>query len=239
MDTTLIILLHGPLQSWGADSRFDERSTEATPTKSAIVGMIGAALGRRRGSDMTDLAALRMSVRVDRPGVRIVDFHTVGADYPKGRRIRNAEGKELTNPVVTRRHYLADAAFTVALTGPSELVAKAADAFSKPTWTVSLGRRSCPPAEPFLIGVTDQQPEAIFAALPIVRHNTRDRSVQMLHDDPAGTSRSAIDSPTGQLGHWSTYRHRRIRTTVEQAPPDRFVKDPFALIDALADQTES
>lgn len=65
---TLLIRLQGPLQSWGTRSRFDHRDTWPYPTKSGVVGLLAAALGRDRREDVSDLAALRMGVRVDRKG---------------------------------------------------------------------------------------------------------------------------------------------------------------------------
>ena len=45
----ILLQLEGALQSWGEHSRFDYRDSAALPTKSAIVGMIGCAMGLRRG----------------------------------------------------------------------------------------------------------------------------------------------------------------------------------------------
>ena len=73
---TLLIRLQGPLQSWGTRSRFDHRDTWPYPTKSGVVGLLAAALGRDRREDVSDLAALRMGVRVDRKGVLKVDYQT-------------------------------------------------------------------------------------------------------------------------------------------------------------------
>ncbi len=56
------------MQSWGTRSRFDYRDTWPYPTKSGVVGLLAAALGPDRNEDVSDLAALRMGVRVDRKG---------------------------------------------------------------------------------------------------------------------------------------------------------------------------
>lgn len=73
---TLLMRLHGPLQSWGTTSRFDERDTQLEPSKSGVVGLLCAALGRDRAEPVDDLAALRMGVRVDREGVPMRDYQT-------------------------------------------------------------------------------------------------------------------------------------------------------------------
>lgn len=76
MSSVLVLRLAGPMQSWGSSSRFTRRSTEAFPTKSALVGLLAAAQGRRRSDPIEDLAELRFAVRVDQPGQLLRDFHT-------------------------------------------------------------------------------------------------------------------------------------------------------------------
>ena len=81
--STLIARLAGPLQAWGAMARFDHRETLTHPTKSGYVGMLAAALGHDRATDLGRLAELRFAVRADRPGILVQDFHTVGGGrYP-------------------------------------------------------------------------------------------------------------------------------------------------------------
>ena len=66
------------MQSWGIQSRYTRRDTGLEPSKSGVIGLLSAALGRPRNSDLSDLASLRMGVRVDRPGTVQSDYHTVG-----------------------------------------------------------------------------------------------------------------------------------------------------------------
>src|SRR5699024_12206037 len=73
---SLLLLLKGPMQSWGDESRFNVRATAATPTKSGIVGLIAAAQGRRRTDGGENLAKLRMAVRVDQRGSLLRDYQT-------------------------------------------------------------------------------------------------------------------------------------------------------------------
>ena len=53
--TVLLLRLAGPLQAWGVKSRFTVRSTELAPTRSGIIGMLSAAIGRRRTDPIEDL----------------------------------------------------------------------------------------------------------------------------------------------------------------------------------------
>jgi CRISPR system Cascade subunit CasD len=129
--------------------------------------LISACLGIER-SDREQLDALGQSVsltvRVDhgavRPergsldgskqqakaGVRLADFHTV-LDA------RKVDGRANKFPVVTRREYLYDAAFTVAVAernGATIPLDRIAAALRRPRYTPVLGRRSCPISRPLL-----------------------------------------------------------------------------------------
>lgn len=148
---TLFLRLEGPLQSWGdQQSKFVIRRTAEAPTKSGVIGMLCAALGVSRSEAAEEwlpkLGALRMGVRIDAPGVRWWDYHTVGA----GMQMRIAEGEGKTKPgaMLTRREYLCDASFLVALQGDPSLIAELEAAMKAPKWTLYLGRKSCLPSRP-------------------------------------------------------------------------------------------
>ncbi|WP_127354015.1 type I-E CRISPR-associated protein Cas5/CasD [Actinacidiphila soli] len=155
------ILLHlaGPLQSWGTHSAFNERDTARFPTRSGIIGLLAACLGRRRGEAVDDLARLSLTSRTDRGGVLLRDLHTVGGGLPAKGTVTTAEGKKRPQAQATllsHRSYLADAAFTAALTGnDTALLRECADALRHPVWPPYLGRRSCPPEGPLLIGLLE------------------------------------------------------------------------------------
>jgi CRISPR system Cascade subunit CasD len=148
---TLFLRLEGPMQAWGnQESKFVVRRTADAPTKSGVIGMLCAALGvSRQDADkewLPKLGALRMGVRIDAPGVRWWDYHTVGA----GMKMRTAEGKLKDGPMLTRREYLCDASFLVALQGEPALIVELEAAMKNPRWTLYLGRKCCPPSRPLL-----------------------------------------------------------------------------------------
>lgn len=112
--TSLAILLDAPLQAWGSSSRFQRRETEAFPVKSALVGLLAAALRIDKHDDdeaerLAPLAALRTTVYrlpkikpYDLRGTpldvqRLVDFHTIGGGYPD-----TPEGKLNVSPVAAK-----------------------------------------------------------------------------------------------------------------------------------------
>ena len=174
--TTLLLRLAGPLQSWGVQSRFARRTTERTPSKSGVLGIIADAQGRRRTDALTDLLELRFAVRADQPGRLERDFQTA----------RTLDGAR-TMPL-SERFYLADAVFLAGIQGDAELISGIEEALRKPVFPLYLGRRSCPPAGPMVVGARDGELyEAIsterFHASPTwARRQARDIELEVLAD---------------------------------------------------------
>lgn len=136
--STLLLRLTAPLQSWGVDAKFDRRGTERIPTKSGVIGLIAAALGRRRNETIDDLSALHFGVRVDREGTLLRDYHTA---------------KSEKSAYVTHRYFLSDAIFLVGLEGDEKLLSGVEQALGRPVFPLFLGRRSCPPEGRVSLGI--------------------------------------------------------------------------------------
>lgn len=164
MPRFLVLKLDGPMQAWGTHTYEDFRPSNLFPTRSGLLGLLGACLGvdRRDREELIHLAvSVEFAVRVDRMALRperdapqkrdalkVSDFHTV-LDA------RKVDGSINKNPVVSRREYLCDAVFTVTVgERPGALVSldRIADALRRPAFTPVLGRRSCPIARPLLDG---------------------------------------------------------------------------------------
>lgn len=139
---TLLIRLMAPMQSWGSRSRFDDRDTEAEPTRSGVLGLCAAALGIDRAEPIDDLVALRFGVRVDREGGAGHDYHTAQL-YP---------GSPKTRTDVTTRAYLSDAAFWGGLEGETALLTRLHAALQNPQWPLSLGRKAFQASLPMFAG---------------------------------------------------------------------------------------
>ncbi|MGI5851587.1 MAG: type I-E CRISPR-associated protein Cas5/CasD [Caldicoprobacterales bacterium] len=135
--STLLLRLAAPIQSWGID-KFERRGTERVPTKSGVIGLVAAALGRRRNEQIDDLSTLRFGVRIDKEGKLLSDFHTA---------------KSQKAAYVTERYYLADAVFLVGLEGEDSLLNKIEYALENPGFPLYLGRRSCPPEGQLSLGI--------------------------------------------------------------------------------------
>lgn len=150
---TLLLRLEGPMQSWGSYSRFTERDTGLEPSKSGVLGLLCAALGKPRQESpnnngpfppLAALAALRMGVREDCPGKVGVDFQTAGAGKLGSRPYGVAKANEKTpETVISWRYYLQDASFLVGLESENaKLLSILHKALSKPVWQLYLGRKS-------------------------------------------------------------------------------------------------
>lgn len=145
MADTLLLRLSAPLQSWGSESMYDTRETDPMPTKSGVIGMIAAALGRRRDDSLEDLRELKFGVRVDLPGIRQNDFQITHM------------GEKL-NSNLSNRVYLNDAVFLVGLeTGDVSFLREIENALKNPRYSLFLGRRSCPPAQPLVLGIRGRE----------------------------------------------------------------------------------
>ncbi|ASO21822.1 CRISPR system Cascade subunit CasD [Actinoalloteichus hoggarensis] len=228
----VLLRLAGPLQAWGTAAAFAERDTRSHPTRSALLGMILAAEGRSRDDDLDPAwGAVEFTVRVDRPGTRLVDFHTVGGGYPRGRTVPTSEGRrrsEATATLVSRRHYLSDAAFVVAAHGPDELLDRAAAALRAPHWAPYLGRRSCPADQPMLLTSEPiDDAEAQLYRVPLARPRP-DRPcdrvdvdfIRSAHGGPTGSDHGEEldDIPISFHPHRRTYHTRRVVVRTEALP---------------------
>lgn len=151
---SLLLKFKAPLQAWGAESRFKVRHTNNEPTKSGVIGLLAAALGRGRQEPVDDLAQLEFAVRVDHPGQLTRDYHTA----------RNWFGKD-KNSQLSTRYYLADAVFLVALASPQKaLLEELETALRRPAYPLYLGRRACPANPDLVLGIREGKAEEVLRA---------------------------------------------------------------------------
>lgn len=195
---TLVLRLAGPLQSWGTDSKFEIRRTEAMPTKSGVIGMLASALGRKRNESIDDLKRLRMSVRIEKPGEEIADFHT-------------AKRKGAKDPYITTRYYLSDAEFLVGLESESHKVLQQLDeALRFPARPLYLGRRSCPLSLPLVLGIYPGTAVDVLASWPV---QSKKDTVSILCEGRYGDEiRVMIDEPDSYDFHNRQHSQRKIST---------------------------
>jgi len=158
MPDYLILKLQGSMQAWGSHTFEDYRPSQIFPTRSAIIGLLGACLGIER-EDIAKREALnnsltQLTVRADPRYLntrkqplkmhKITDFHTV-------QNARKVDGASRKDAIVSRREYLCDAEFSIAMTFDKEQgysLEEIKQAIQKPYYTPFLGRKSCPLQRP-------------------------------------------------------------------------------------------
>ena len=138
---TVTIKLTAPLQSYGNEANFDRRTSYDYPSKSAVIGLVAAALGySRRDSRIKGLNQLAYAVRVDQPAKPMTDFQIV--EWKRNRR------------KLTYRDYLQDAVFMVALGSEDDAFIDQIDwAIRHPHFQLALGRRANVPAGPIITSI--------------------------------------------------------------------------------------
>ena len=161
MPEFLILKLQAPMQAWGEHTFEGLRPSANFPTRSGVLGLLGACLGIRRNEPerLGRLAdSIVMAIRVDQRRVtrrdgtsyalqmmKITDYHTIQKARVEYSGLRSHE------TIQTWREYLYDAEFTVALWShphASISISELAKALRRPIFTPYLGRRSCPIAQP-------------------------------------------------------------------------------------------
>ncbi len=165
---TLLLRMRAPMMSWGDHSRFTIRDTCREPTKSAVIGLLCAALGRPRWEPVDDLATLKMGVRVNQEGVVQCDYHTIMDS------IKSSGSKGDT--VISQRYYVADADYLVGLEGDPALLESLDTALQSPIWQLYFGRKSFVPSCPVRVEVVK---ESLLKALerPVKLSNTAIRKL--------------------------------------------------------------
>jgi CRISPR system Cascade subunit CasD len=160
---TLVFQLHGPLSSWGEPAVGEFRGTAEWASSSALIGLLGAALGLLREDELAH-AALRdglcFAVGVLSGGSLLRDYHT--AQVPprsamKGRPHATRRHELLVpkadlSTILSTRDHRQNAACLVAvqMRTPSQAPAlpELAAALREPKFLLYLGRKACVPAAP-------------------------------------------------------------------------------------------
>lgn len=161
MNRYLVFRLYAPLASWGTPAVGEERPTATYPGRSAIVGLLSAAIGIRRDeharlSQLND--DIEIAVKQHSPGRMLRDYHTVQMPPTrKGQRFYTRKD-ELDRPshelntIVSKRDYRCDGLWIVAIrasqAADADRLDELAAALARPRFPLYFGRRACPPAAP-------------------------------------------------------------------------------------------
>ena len=154
----LLFQLYAPLASWGDQAVGPERPSADHPSRSALLGLLAAALGIERRDDAAHArlsGACRFGVKLHAPGLALRDFHSIQTP-PENRRAhhrhtrRDALREEKLGTLLSYRSYRQDSASVVAvwLENDEYALQELAGALTHPHYPLYLGRKSCPPALP-------------------------------------------------------------------------------------------
>ncbi len=211
MTAFLLFTVYAPFTSWGEITVGETRSSWDRPSRSAILGLIAAALGIDRedqeGHDALD-SGYGFAARVDAPGVPLVDYHTAqsvsASAIKKHRPATRAAMLGCAEPetMLSRRSYHQDALATVCLWAhkPAKWsLATIAEALTRPVYVLYAGRKANTlglPLSPRLVEATTlgQAFEAHIAvptelhelAHRLTRRRGRNTSGEISHDPCEG-----------------------------------------------------
>jgi CRISPR system Cascade subunit CasD len=153
MPDFLTATLYAPLASFGGLAVGERRAAERYPTRSMLIGLLGAALGVDRADEAAQLALADgyfFALQIFAPGRPLTDYHT--AQMPSRGKTRFATRREelaapQLNTVLTSRDYrsdfLAGLAVSVRAGAAPFTLAHIAKAMETPCYTLSFGRKSC------------------------------------------------------------------------------------------------
>lgn len=162
MQPFLIFNLVASLGSMGELAGHERRGSLVWPARSAIIGLLGAALGIRRDGDFSALDALEIDVAIFDSGAVLRDYHTTETVLPTVVKAPNSRPEALhavapgkANITITMRDYRAGVFYGIAVQGNGLDALK--DALAAPHFTLYLGRKSCPLAVPVDAQIVEAQ----------------------------------------------------------------------------------
>ena len=143
---------------------------QSAPTKSAVVGMLAAACGRKKTDSIADLNALKIATATVNPGVVHTRFNTTTGG-------RQLDGEMRDNPLIRKKAY-----FQAANKGPiedylirhivafehpnAEFVDYLLKQLAAPVFPVFIGRSNGKPVEPVPLGSIDG---TLFDAMKLIK----------------------------------------------------------------------
>lgn len=181
MSRYLLFQLYAPLVSWGTMAVGEVRHTDVIPTRSALLGLLAAALGIPREQEERlsqfnkhyHFAILPLSSREQ----WLRDYHTIEVPKENKKQIYYTRRDELTQnrddlgTMITWREYRCDAYYLIAVSeteGAPVTLDALANSLITPVFPLYLGRKSCPLALPLAPEILEGNLAEVFR---ISEHN--------------------------------------------------------------------
>lgn len=158
----LLFQLYGPMAAWGDIAVGERRRSWRHPTRSAVFGLVAAALGIRREEGERLRALDRgygFACRTAGTAELLVDYHTIQVTPqtvfkkrpPKTRKDALERAPTRVETILSQREYVTGA-YAVVCLWPGEVppytLEALASALRTPHFPLYLGRKACPPALP-------------------------------------------------------------------------------------------
>ncbi|AMC33242.1 type I-E CRISPR-associated protein Cas5/CasD [Janthinobacterium sp. B9-8] len=159
MSQYLVFRLYGAMASFGEIAVGELRHSAVYPSRSALLGLLAAALGIPRSDEAGQQALIngyRFGVKLIASGTPLRDYHTVQSPAISKKityRTRKQEmaDKDKLSTILTSREYRTDGLYMVAVDALNDApfsLQQLAGALDKPIFQLYLGRKSCPLALP-------------------------------------------------------------------------------------------
>jgi len=206
----LLFRLYGPMASWGEIAVGEIRHTANYPSKSALLGLLAAALGIARDDEDKQAQIQQgyaLAVEVLSAGHLLRDYHTAQSPVSAGKfvyRTRRDElilGKGRLGTILSSREYRCDALALVAVraldNAPFSLE-QLKEKLLKPVFHLYLGRKSCVLAAPLNPQLLIEQ-AGFYAAFKAYQHKPILPAEQ---DDGTLSERDAYWLAAGKQRHY-------------------------------------
>ena len=236
----LVILIAAPLASFGEEPGNARRASADRPTRSALLGLAGAALGVERADHERQRAlsaSFLTATRTLSPGWPLADFHTFQSlpesKGPVATRADALARRAELETSITRRDYRADGRWQAAFVERDDAAVSLdvlRQAFLRPRFALWAGRKSCPLSHPLAPALLEaDRAEAAFAAHALVSGIQADGADMTIALDERLVSASGVnnvrrlrrlDEP-GDRARWHfTPRHEIVyRAAPKEAEP--------------------
>ncbi len=154
----LMMRLYGPMASWGEIAVGEIRRSSVQPSRSALLGLLGAALGVDRNDESKQQSlsdAYRFGVKLEAAGTPLRDYHTIQfGRLPRKVTFRSRRQELMADKIDTilsSRDYRCDSLAVIAVERVDQAgkdLKHLAEALRYPVYPLYLGRKSCPLALP-------------------------------------------------------------------------------------------
>ena len=236
----LALYFDAPMQSYGVESRYDRRTSLPYPTRSAVTGILCAAMGIERSDRafLAEMAKLQMETLVLTRQIpvgkkcepkkltasRLVDYHTVGGGFDSKNEaekfyIPHSADQKDRRTVQSYREYLLDARFGILLSGDKTLLSRCDAAMRDPIWGVWFGRKCCVPASRVTLGFFPGRSEAVARLCELAGCSSPYRQIREVA--------SVVDGNDSRMDIPVTFE-RNCRGMGGEFLPRRIVDEPYS-----------